>query len=121
MSAAVMAEFGRLDHFFLYIAPHGQLELYSIFLAGAAGLMIFWSWVAPGARTRRQALAEDGRAFFTLVIGLTLTLLDLGRHRGRRDPAGLAVADQDRHRHGRARRGALLPVGRSAAERFEPA
>lgn len=74
-SAAVMAEYGRLDHFFLYISPHGQLELYAVFLAGAAGLMIFWSWIAPGARTRRQALAEDGRAFFTLVGGLTLALL----------------------------------------------
>lgn len=78
ISAAVMAEYGRLDHFFLYIAPHGQLELYAVFLAGAAGLMIFWSWIAPGARTRRQALAEDGRAFFTLVVGLTLALLVSG-------------------------------------------
>ncbi|MBX3193946.1 MAG: stage II sporulation protein M [Microbacteriaceae bacterium] len=78
ISAAVMNEYGRLDHFFLYIAPHGQLELYSVFVAGAAGLMIFWSWIAPGARTRRQALAEDGRALFTLVIGLTLTLLISG-------------------------------------------
>jgi uncharacterized membrane protein SpoIIM required for sporulation len=77
-SAAIMAEYGRLDHFFLYISPHGQLELYSVFMAGAAGMMIFWSWIAPGARTRRQALAEDGRAFFTLVIGLTLTLLISG-------------------------------------------
>jgi uncharacterized membrane protein SpoIIM required for sporulation len=77
-SAAIMAEYGRLDHFFLYISPHGQLELYSVFVAGAAGLMIFWAWIAPGARTRRQALAEDGRAFFTLVIGLTLTLLISG-------------------------------------------
>lgn len=75
ISGAVMAEFGRLDEFFLFIAPHGQLELYAIFLAGAAGLMIFWSWIAPGARTRRQALAEDGRAFFTLVVGLALALL----------------------------------------------
>jgi uncharacterized membrane protein SpoIIM required for sporulation len=73
--AAIMNHYDRLDHFFLYIAPHGQLELYSVFTAGAAGLMIFWSWIAPGARTRRQALAEDGRALFTLVIGLTLTLL----------------------------------------------
>jgi uncharacterized membrane protein SpoIIM required for sporulation len=78
ISAAVMNEYGRLDHFFLYIAPHGQLELYSVFMAGAAGMLIFWSWIAPGARTRRQALAEDGRAFFTLVIGLTLTLLISG-------------------------------------------
>ena len=75
---AIMNEYGRLDHFFLYIAPHGQLELYSLFVAGATGLMIFWSWIAPGARTRRQALAEDGRALFTLVIGLTLTLLMSG-------------------------------------------
>ena len=73
-SAGIMHEFGRLDQFFLYIAPHGQLELYSIFLAAAAGMFIFWSWIAPGARTRRQALAEDGRAFFTIVVGLVLTL-----------------------------------------------
>ncbi|SIH55215.1 uncharacterized membrane protein [Mycobacteroides abscessus subsp. abscessus] len=63
---------GRLGDFFLYIAPHGQLELYSVFLAAAAGLMIFWSWVAPGARTRAQALAEDGRALITIAVGLAL-------------------------------------------------
>jgi uncharacterized membrane protein SpoIIM required for sporulation len=78
ISGAVMAEFDRSDVFFLYLAPHGQLELYSIFVAGAAGLLIFWSWVAPGHRTRRQALAEDGRAFFTIVIGLALSLLVSG-------------------------------------------
>lgn len=75
ISGAVMAEFDRLDRFFLYISPHGQLELYAIFLAGAAAFLIFWSWIAPGARSRRQALAEDGRAFFTLVVGLGLALL----------------------------------------------
>jgi uncharacterized membrane protein SpoIIM required for sporulation len=78
ISAAIMNQYGRLDQFFLYIAPHGQLELYSIFMAAAAGLLIFWSWIAPGARTRRQALAEDGRAFFTLVVGVAITLLMSG-------------------------------------------
>lgn len=78
LSAAIMNEFGHLDHFFLYILPHGQLELYSIFMAAAAGLLIFWAWIAPGARTRAAALAEDGRAFFTIVIGLVLTLLMSG-------------------------------------------
>jgi uncharacterized membrane protein SpoIIM required for sporulation len=77
-SAAIMNEFGRLDHFFLYIAPHGQLELYAIFLAAAAGLMISWSWISPGARTRKQALAEDGRAFFTIVVGIVIFLLISG-------------------------------------------
>jgi len=71
-SAAIMAEYDRLDVFFLNIAPHGQLELYCIFVAAAAGLMIFWAWVAPGSRTRLQALAEDGRALFAVIGGLVV-------------------------------------------------
>lgn len=78
MSAAVLGSEGHLDTFFLYIAPHGQLELYSIFVAGAAGLAIFWSWIAPGGRTRGQALAEEGRALFTVAIGLIGSLLVSG-------------------------------------------
>jgi uncharacterized membrane protein SpoIIM required for sporulation len=78
VDAAVMAEFGKLPTFFLYISPHGQLELYSLFTSLAAGLLLFWAWVAPGARTRRQAIAEDGRAFFTIVFGLVLSLLCSG-------------------------------------------
>lgn len=77
-TAAIMNEFDRLDVFFLYIAPHGQLELYSIFVAGAAGMRIFWAWIAPGARTRRQSLGQEGRALFTIVVGLILALLVSG-------------------------------------------
>jgi len=75
VSAAIMHSEGRLGDFFTWIAPHGQLELYSIFLAGAAGLGIAWSWIAPGERTRAQALAEDGRALLSVAVGLVLTLL----------------------------------------------
>jgi uncharacterized membrane protein SpoIIM required for sporulation len=78
LTGALMAAYDRTDVFFLYIAPHGQLELYSIFVAGAAGLMIFWSWIAPGHRTRVQALAEDGRALITVAIGLTISLFVSG-------------------------------------------
>lgn len=78
ITAAIMDHYDRLDHFFLYISPHGQLELYAIFIAAGAGLLIFWSWVAPGARTRAQALSEDGRAFFTIVVGTALALLVSG-------------------------------------------
>lgn len=78
LSGALMGSHDRLGIFFLYIAPHGQLELYSIFVAGAAGMTIFWSWIAPGARPRGQALAEEGRALFTVAIGLTLSLLVSG-------------------------------------------
>jgi uncharacterized membrane protein SpoIIM required for sporulation len=78
LDAAFLGSQGQLSTFFLYIAPHGQLELYSIFTAGAAGLAIFWSWIAPGARTRGQALAEQGRALFTVAIGLVGSLLVSG-------------------------------------------
>ena len=40
--------------------------------------MIFWAWVAPGPRTRVQALSDDGRALFTIVIGLVFALLVSG-------------------------------------------
>jgi uncharacterized membrane protein SpoIIM required for sporulation len=78
LTGAIMAEFDRLDVFFLYIAPHGQLELYAIFVAGATGMRIFWAWIAPGPRTRAQSLAQEGRAFFTIVVGLILALLVSG-------------------------------------------
>jgi uncharacterized membrane protein SpoIIM required for sporulation len=78
ISAGIMAEFDRLDVFFLSILPHGQLELYAVFVACAAGLRIFWAWVAPGPRTRIQALAEDGRALFATIGGLVVALLMSG-------------------------------------------
>ena len=78
LSAAVLGSQGNLDTFFLYIAPHGQLELYSVFTGGAAGIAIFWSWVAPGARTRTAALADAGRSLFTVAIGLIGALLVSG-------------------------------------------
>ena len=78
VTAAIMHEYDRLDVFFAYISPHGLLELYCIFVAGAAGLLIFWAWVVPGARTRGQALAQDGRALMTLAVALAIGLLVSG-------------------------------------------
>ena len=78
ITGAIMHEYDRLDVFFAYISPHGLLELYCIFVAAAGGLLIFWAWVSPGARSRAQALAEDGRALFTLVIALAVGLLVSG-------------------------------------------
>jgi len=73
-AAAVMLAFDRGDVFLLFILPHGMLELTSIFVAGAAGLHIFWAWVAPGRRTRGEALAAAGRSLATIAVGLIIAL-----------------------------------------------
>ncbi len=78
VQGALLAHYGKADVFFEYISPHGQLELTCIFVACAAGLRIFWAWVAPGRRTRLQALGEEGRAMFTIVVGLAIALLVSG-------------------------------------------
>lgn len=78
LTGGILIGYGRADTFFLYIAPHGMLELTSVFVAGAAGMRVFWAWIAPGARTRGQALAEDGRAMFIIAVGLTLSLFVSG-------------------------------------------
>ncbi|MBB2976318.1 putative membrane protein SpoIIM required for sporulation [Microbacterium endophyticum] len=73
-AAAVMVEFDRLDVFFSFILPHGLLELTCVFVAAAAGLQIFWAWVAPGRRSRADALAREGRSLATVAIGLVFAL-----------------------------------------------
>ena len=60
--------------FFGLILPHGLLELMAVFVAAGAGLQIFWAWVAPGPRTRSQALAQEGRALVTIAMGLVVVL-----------------------------------------------
>lgn len=74
VSGAVMAAHDRIDVMVLYILPHGMLEMTCIFVAAAAGLHIFWAWVAPGYRSRATALAQEGRALATVAIGLIFAL-----------------------------------------------
>lgn len=78
MSAALLGHYGHLDAFFLWIAPHGMLELTMVFVAAAAGMRLFWSWVAPGARRRIDALAEEGRSLIIVAVGTTIFLFISG-------------------------------------------
>jgi uncharacterized membrane protein SpoIIM required for sporulation len=89
IAGGVMAAHGELDTFFLYILPHGFMELTAIFIAGAAGLRIFWAWVAPGQRTRLDALAAEGRSLMTVATGLVLVLAVSGLVEGYVTPSGL--------------------------------
>src|SRR5690606_34852548 len=87
VTAAVMFAHGEGDTMLLYIAPHGLLELTSVFVAAAAGMRIFWSWVAPGPRSRGQSLAAEARAMFTVVVGLAVALFVSGIIEGFVTPA----------------------------------
>ncbi len=88
-SGGIMAAHGHLDVFFGLILPHGLMELTAIFIAGGAGLKLFWAWVAPGPRTRSRALAEEGRALFVVALGLVLVLAVSGLVEGFVTPSAL--------------------------------
>ncbi|WP_144208366.1 stage II sporulation protein M [Mycobacterium tilburgii] len=60
------------------LIPHGLLELTAVFLAGAAGMRLGWSVIAPGDRSRWQVLAEQGRAVVSVAVGLVGVLLVSG-------------------------------------------
>ena len=75
---AVMHVQGADWVFWSLILPHGLLELSCVFVAGAAGMRLFWAWLVPGARTRGQALAEEGRTTIVIVVALTIGLLASG-------------------------------------------
>ena len=78
MVGGVMIAYGRGDVFFSYILPHGMMELTAVFIASAAGLRIFWSWVSPGPRSRMESLAVEGRSLITVAIGLVFVLFVSG-------------------------------------------
>ncbi|MDT0468252.1 stage II sporulation protein M [Streptomyces gibsoniae] len=85
----LMSSAGRLDTFLGLILPHGLLELTAVFVAAGTGLRLGWTLIDPGPRTRRNALAEEGRAALGMAIGLALVLFVSGAIEGFVTPSGL--------------------------------
>ncbi|MFE1948831.1 MULTISPECIES: stage II sporulation protein M [Streptomyces] len=85
----LMTSAGRLDTFLGLILPHGLLELTAVFVAAGTGLRLGWTVIDPGPRTRRTALAEEGRAALGMAIGLALVLFVSGAIEGFVTPSGL--------------------------------
>ena len=89
----VMVEYGRADVFFGLITVHGLLELTCVFIAGAAGLRVGWSWIAPGpVLTRAQSLAQAGRQATVVALGLAVALLVSGLVEAFVTPAPIPIA-----------------------------
>ncbi len=67
---------------FGFMAPHGVLELSAIVISGGAGFLLAAGILVPGERTRRAALAENGRRAAKLVAGSAFLLLFAGALEG---------------------------------------
>ncbi|MER6788632.1 stage II sporulation protein M [Streptomyces sp. NPDC000658] len=89
IGAGLMSSAGRLDAFLGLVLPHGLLELTAVFVAAGTGLRLGWTVIDPGPRTRRDALAEEGRAAVGMAIGLALVLFVSGAVEGFVTPSGL--------------------------------
>ncbi|MDQ7992584.1 MAG: stage II sporulation protein M [Propionicimonas sp.] len=89
VAAAVMHRFDGAWVFYSLILPHGLLELTCVFVAGAAGMRLFWSWLVPGPRSRGQSLAQEGRTTMVIVVALVLGLFVSGLIEGFVTPSGL--------------------------------
>ncbi len=81
-AAGLFAHAGKQAQFYGLVLPHGLLELTSIIVAGAAGLRLGWTLIAPGDRPRARALADEGRRSVTIVAGLVVTFLVAGTIEG---------------------------------------
>ena len=73
---------GILSLILAFVAPHGVLELTAICIAGGAGFLLAAAILLPGARTRREALVENGRRAIRLIAASTLMLLVAGTLEG---------------------------------------
>jgi uncharacterized membrane protein SpoIIM required for sporulation len=72
-----------------FVAPHGVLELPSIFIAGGAGLEIARGLLFPGLLPRKEALARAGGRASRLVLGSIPMLLIAGTIEGFFSPTAL--------------------------------
>src|SRR5213083_3012101 len=63
-----------LTYLLTFVLGHGVLELTAIFIAAGAGFRLAKAMIAPGDRTRRDALVVEGR-IAAQMIGAVVTLL----------------------------------------------
>lgn len=73
--AALYTDAGYSSYFWSLILPHGGLELVSIFIGGAAGLIVGYALINPGSYYRKDWLVKEGNAAIQLVIGIIPLLI----------------------------------------------
>ena len=74
LSLGLFKNYGALNHLTTFVAGHGVLELTAIFISAGAGFRLAKALIAPGDRTRRDALVLEGR-IAARMVGAVVTLL----------------------------------------------
>jgi uncharacterized membrane protein SpoIIM required for sporulation len=69
---------GLLGYLATFIVGHGVLELFAIWVAGAAGLLLGLAMVAPGELTRADAVRLRGQLAVRLLSAVVLLLVIAG-------------------------------------------
>jgi uncharacterized membrane protein SpoIIM required for sporulation/uncharacterized RDD family membrane protein YckC len=76
------ANAGLLGYLWTFVVGHGVLELFAIWVAGAAGFMLGRALIAPGDLTRAEALVLQGRIAVRMIGVVVLLLLIAGSIEG---------------------------------------
>jgi uncharacterized membrane protein SpoIIM required for sporulation len=73
--AGHLSQVGYHETFWPFVSGHGSFELTAIVICGAAGLRLGHGVIAPGQRSRVQALKDQAQEALSLVMGAALMLL----------------------------------------------
>ena len=74
LGMGLFQNYHALNYLMTFIAGHGVLELTAIFISAGAGFRLAKALIAPGDRTRMDALVVEGR-IAARMIGAVVTLL----------------------------------------------
>lgn len=73
--AGYLTQLGYIDTFWGFVIGHGAFELTAIGIAGASGLKIGFALIAPGQRTRKDALVATAKECLPLIYGTIFFLV----------------------------------------------
>jgi uncharacterized membrane protein SpoIIM required for sporulation/uncharacterized RDD family membrane protein YckC len=82
MGFGVFANYHAAGYLATFVAGHGVLELTAIFISGGAGFRLAHALIAPGDRTRLDALVVDGRVAMHMVGAVVFLLAIAGSIEG---------------------------------------
>jgi uncharacterized membrane protein SpoIIM required for sporulation/uncharacterized RDD family membrane protein YckC len=85
------ANVGMLGYLWTFIIGHGFLELFAIWVAGAAGFLLGRAIIAPGDLPRKDAMVFAGRTAMRLIGAVMILLLVAGTIEGFISSSGWSV------------------------------